>query len=122
MKSNKIKALEMQIESGKRNNDRTKIIAMLKERSMTLDHFVMNGIRKETVTARLSELEEMGFVKKRQKADEKLSWFVFVENEMERAYLRERVEDLKKKAFFKRGLINGWLNENNGVYYSDKQR
>lgn len=51
------------IESGKFNSDKAKIYRMLQNESLTLDMIVLRGINKETASARISDLLDLGVIK-----------------------------------------------------------
>jgi hypothetical protein len=114
MKSNKIDALIFQLQSGKAKTDRTKILLEISKRPLTIENLVLKGWKIQTASARCSELEEMGLIKKMYNPSNSYSWFRFIEDENERQELRKQIANDKKAKYFAKGLEMGYfeLNEN----------
>jgi DNA-binding transcriptional ArsR family regulator len=104
MKSNKIDAFLHQINSGKRETDKVKILKIIKQKPSTLEHLTLYGYKIQTASARLSELEEMGLIRKMYNPNNSFSWFTYVENELEQKSLREKIETEKKMRYFAKGI------------------
>jgi hypothetical protein len=51
------------VESGKFQTDKAKIYRLLQEQPLTLDMLVLKGFKKETASARVSDLMDLGLVK-----------------------------------------------------------
>lgn len=116
MKSNKIDAFLNQINSGKRESDKIKILRIIKEKPITMENLILLGFKIQTVSARLSELEEMGLIEKIYNPTNSFSWFKFVESEQDQQILRLKIENEKKIRYFTRGLELGYF------YFDDNGR
>jgi hypothetical protein len=114
MKSNKVDAFLHQTLSGKAKTDRAKILLEISKRPLTIENLVLKGWKIQTASARCSELEEMGLIKKMYNPNKSYSWFRFIEDENEREELRKKIENDKKARYFAKGLEKGYfeLNEN----------
>jgi len=114
MKSNKIDALNYQLTSGKATNDRAKILLEISKRPLTIENLVLMGWKIQTASARCSELEDLGMIKKMYNPSNSFSWFRFVEDLQEREDLRKQIANNKKAKYFAKGLEMGYfeLNEN----------
>ncbi len=103
MKSNKIDALLYQLESGKMECDKSKILFLIRHNLMTLDNIVHSGWKIQTASARLSDLEQMGLVVKIYNPDGKYSFYKFIENKEEQEKLRNEIARNKVLKYFARG-------------------
>jgi hypothetical protein len=114
MKSNKIDALNYQLTSGKATNDRAKILLEISKRPLTIENLVLMGWKIQTASARCSELEDLGMIKKMYNPSNSFSWFKFVSDPQEREDLRKQIANNKKAKYFAKGLEMGYfeLNEN----------
>jgi len=114
MKSNKIDALNYQLTSGKATSDRAKILLEISKRPLTIENLVLMGWKIQTASARCSELEELGMIKKMYNPTNSFSWFKFVSDPQEREDLRKQIANNKKAKYFAKGLEMGYfeLNEN----------
>lgn len=114
MKSNKIDALNYQLTSGKATSDRAKILLEISKQPLTIENLVLKGWKIQTASARLSELEEFGMIKKMYNPTNSFSWFKFVSDPQERENLRNQIANNKKAKYFAKGLEMGYfeLNEN----------
>lgn len=120
MKSNKIDAFLNQINSGKRESDKVKILRIIKQKPITMENLILLGFKIQTASARLSELEEMGLIEKQYNPTNSFSWFRFVESEEEQKKLRQRIENEKKMKYFTRGLELGYFHfDDNGNLQTD---
>lgn len=114
MKSNKIDALIYQITSGKAKSDSAKILLEISKQPLTLGHFILKGWKHQTCSARLSELEDLGLIKKIYNPTNSYSFFQYVSDPEERKELQNRIAHDKKAKYFAKGLEMGYfeLNEN----------
>lgn len=62
-----------------------------------------------TVTARVSDLHEMGYVDFKAMPTNGQSWIIYVEDEARRSEIRKEVETKKREAWEKKGKAMGWL-------------
>jgi hypothetical protein len=109
MKSNKIDALIYQITSGKAKTDSAKILLELSKQPLTLEYFVFKGMKIQTASARCSELEEMGLIKKIYNPINSFSWFQYVSDPQEQQDLRNLIANEKKSKYFSKGLQMGYF-------------
>ena len=114
MKSNKIDALNYQLTSGKATSDRAKILLEISKQPLTIENLVLKGWKIQTASARCSELEDLGMIKKMYNPTNSFSWFKFVKDPQEREDLRNQIANNKKAKYFAKGLEMGYfeLNEN----------
>ena len=116
--SNKIKALIEQVESGKMETDIKKILKEIMSGPKKIDYFTKNfGMHYSTVTARISDLCDMGLVKKNIDPLGSYSYFSYVKDESEQLKLRELLEAEKKEVFIQRGIEKGWIQTTEYGYY-----
>jgi len=109
MKSNKIDALLYQITSGKATSDRAKILLHIKQQPLTIEKLVMLGYKIQTVSARLSELEEFGLIKKMYNPTNSFSWFSAITNPQEQEDARNMIANIKKTKYFATGIEKGYF-------------
>jgi hypothetical protein len=115
MKTNKIDALIYQLTSGKATSDRAKILLEISKKPITIENLVLLGYKIQTASARCSELEELGMIKKMYNPTNSFSWFLFVEDPQEREELRNRIANDKKAKYFAKGFEMGYFKwDNNG--------
>ncbi len=112
MKTNKIDALMYQITSGKIKTDKAKILFEISKRPLTIENLVLSGFKIQTASARCSELEEMGFIKKMYSPTNSFSWFRYVEDPKEREELRKMIANVKKQKYFAKGVEMGYFSWN----------
>lgn len=103
MKTNKIDALLFQVRSGKLKSDKSKLLHLLQFNNLTIKQFVSLGWRIQTVSARLSDLEEMGLVVKIYNPNGEYSFYKFVENKEEQEKLRKENGRNKIFKYFSKG-------------------
>lgn len=115
--SNKIKALFDQIDSGKMESDLTKILKAIIEKPLTIEHFTSLGMRYSTVTGRLSDLCDLGLIKKHTNPWGNYSWFSYVKNESDQLKLRNEIEEEKRQSFIKKGIEKGYIQTTEFGYY-----
>ena len=102
--SPKIEAYILQKKSGKMSSDKVKIVHLLLDGPKTLEHFVLNGFKIQTCSARLSDLEDEGIVFKKADNHGGFSWY-YLENDISKQELNRKAKMLEKKlAWLKRGL------------------
>jgi hypothetical protein len=109
MKSNKIDALNYQLTSGKATSDRAKILLEISKRPLTIENLVLMGWKIQTASARCSELEDLGMIKKMYNPTNSFSWFKFVSDPQEREGLRKDIANIKKSKYFAKGLEMGYF-------------
>jgi len=109
MKSNKIDALIYQITSGKAKSDSAKILLEIEKQPLTIEKLVLKGWKIQTASARCSELEDLGLIKKIYNPTNSFSWFRFVRDPQEREELRNRIANEKKQKYFAKGLEVGYF-------------
>jgi hypothetical protein len=109
MKSNKIDALIYQITSGKAKSDSAKILLEIEKQPLTIEKLVLMGWKIQTASARCSELEDLGLIKKIYNPTNSFSWFRFVRDPQEREELRNRIANEKKQKYFAKGLELGYF-------------
>lgn len=115
--SNKIKALFEQIDSGKMESDKVKILKAIIEKPRTIESFTLIGMRYSTVTARLSDLCDLGLVKKHINPCGKYSYFSYVKDENEQQRLRDELMTEKRQNYIKRGVDKGYIDTTDYGYY-----
>jgi predicted HTH transcriptional regulator len=94
------------LESGKFETDKLRIYKLLEKEPMTLDMLVLRGIKKETASARISDLMDLGVVKA---IGQKISFFQVVKDEKEIKELRRNRSRESYLKWLKKGESNGWL-------------
>lgn len=105
--SPKIEAYLTQLKSGKASSDKAKIVKTLTDGPKTLEHFVLSGFKIQTISARLSDLEDEGIVFKKADNHGGFSWY-YLENDISKQELNRKAKMLEKKlAWLKRGLEIG---------------
>lgn len=109
MKTNKIDALIYQLTSGKANSDKAKILFEIQKKPITIENLVLMGYKIQTASARCSELEELGLIKKMYNPTNSFSWFRFVKDTEEREELRLEIANAKKTKYFAKGLELGYF-------------
>jgi hypothetical protein len=109
MKSNKIDALIYQITSGKAKSDSAKILLEIEKQPLTIEKLVLKGWKIQTASARCSELEELGLIKKIYNPTNSFSWFRFVRDPQEREDLRKMIANVKKQKYFAKGIELGYF-------------
>jgi hypothetical protein len=109
MKSNKIDALNYQLTSGKATSDRAKILLEISKKPLTIENLVLMGWKIQTASARCSELEDLGLIKKLYNPTNSFSWFQFVSDPQEREDLRDEVLNNKKIKYFAKGFEMSYL-------------
>ena len=109
MKTNKLDALIYQIKSGKAKSDSAKILLEIEKQPLTIEKLVLMGWKIQTASARCSELEDLGMIKKIYNPTNSFSWFRFVRNPQEREELRNRIANEKKQKYFAKGLELGYF-------------
>ncbi len=73
--SPKIQAYVNQREKGKLESDKLRIVLLLLDGAKTIESFILSGFKFQTVTARLSDLEDEGIIYKIHYPNEKYSWY-----------------------------------------------
>jgi hypothetical protein len=109
MRTNKIDALIYQITSGKAKSDKEKILSEIYKKPLTIESLVLMGYKIQTASARCSELEELGLIKKMYNPTNSFSWFRFVEDPQEREDLRKEIANNKKSKYFAKGVEMGYF-------------
>ena len=109
MKSNKIDALIYQITSGKAKSDSAKILLEIEKQPLTIEKLVLMGWKIQTASARCSELEDLGMIKKIYNPTNSFSWFRFVREPQEREDLRKMIANVKKQKYFAKGIELGYF-------------
>ena len=109
MKSNKIDALIYQITSGKAKSDSAKILLEIEKQPLTIEKLVLKGWKIQTASARCSELEDLGLIKKIYNPTNSFSWFQYVSDPQERKELQNRIANDKKQKYFAKGLEMGYF-------------
>jgi chaperonin cofactor prefoldin len=94
--SPKINAYLEQIRKGWNIKDKTKIVQMLSDGPKTLEHFVLSGLKIQTASARLSDLEDEGIVYKKADNHGSFSWY-YLENDVAKQELNQQAKLLEKK-------------------------
>lgn len=105
----KIKALIDQVKSGRLRTDRATVLDILMHQPFTLSELRSRlAMSHQTVTARLSELEEMGLI---YKAGTRNGYSIFHhEPDIYRQDIRrKRVNEQKRQRWIKTGQKNGWI-------------
>jgi len=109
MKSNKIDALIYQITSGKAKSDSAKILLEIEKQPLTIEKLVLKGWKIQTASARCSELEDLGLIKKIYNPTNSFSWFQFVRDPQEREDLCKMIANVKKQKYFAKGIELGYF-------------
>lgn len=109
MRTNKIDALIYQITSGKAKSDSAKILLEIEKKPLTIEKLVLMGWKIQTASARCSELEDLGMIKKIYNPTNSFSWFRFVRDPQEREDLRKMIANVKKQKYFAKGIELGYF-------------
>ena len=111
----KIEALMQQVASGRIKSLQGRILSMIMVKARTLDELRADyGFTHQTVSARLSELEDLGLITKaRRVAGESYSSYHFVEDMAEQVRLRRRKEAERRQRWVDLGVRNGWIKSSN---------
>jgi hypothetical protein len=96
------------IESGSFNNTKAKIYDLLKKRPLTLDELVLYGFKKETASARISDLMDLGLIKS---SGNNVSFFEVITDPLE--------QDLQMKARSQEGYEK-WIKRGRDFGYFEK--
>jgi len=115
--SNKIRALFEQIHSGKMESDSAKILRAIIVSPKTLEYFVARNMKYSTVTARLSNLEDLGLIKKNIDPLNSYSIFSFIKEEENQITAREKIKEEKRQLFIKKGIEKGYIQTTEYGYY-----
>ena len=115
--SNKIKALIDQVESGKMETDLKKILGEIMISPKTIENFTLKGMAYSTVTGRISDLCDMGIIRKHTDPLGRYSYFSYVKDESEQLRLRQELEAEKKETFIQKGIEKGWIQKTDYGYY-----
>ena len=102
----KYNAFKKGLESGKFETDKLRIYKLLEKEPLTLDMLVLRGIKKETASARISDLMDLGVVKA---IGQNISFFQVVTDEKEIKELRRNRSRESFLKWLKKGESNGWL-------------
>lgn len=105
----KIQAYLNQIATGKVISDKARIVEILSRGPATIETFILRGFKIQTISARLSELEDEGVVYKVSDSNKDYSWYRLIENELEQDVAKKNKANEKKTAWFKRGLALGFI-------------
>jgi hypothetical protein len=106
MTTAKYNAFKKGLESGKFNTDKLRIYKLLEKEPLTLDMLVLRGIKKETASARISDLMDLGVVKA---IGQNISFFQVVTDDKEIKELRRSRSRESYLKWLKKGESNGWL-------------
>ena len=116
--SAKIQALEKQIESGKINTDKARILAYFKKNKGGFIRGVMEDLNmsERTVGARMSELEDLGLIKndcamQTKYAPDPQGYFRYLEDDGDRRNHRWQRHYKRREKWLKYGKENGFLTE-----------
>jgi hypothetical protein len=94
------------LESGKFETDKLRIYKLLEKEPLTLDMLVLRGIKKETASARISDLMDLGAVKA---IGQNISFFQVVTDEKLICNLQRQRSSESFLKWQKKGKLNGWL-------------
>jgi hypothetical protein len=94
------------VNSSKFNTDKAKIYRILEKQPLTLDGLVLKGFKKETASARISDLMDLGLVKA---IGENVSFFQVVKDEEEIKLLIECRNHANYLNWVKRGKELGYF-------------
>ena len=95
--------------SGKAQSDSVKILLEIEKQPLTIETLVLKGWKIQTASARCSELEDLGFIKKMYNPTNSFSWFQFVKDPQEREELRNWKANEKMSKYFAKGLEMGYF-------------
>lgn len=118
MTTKSLQSFEAILADGKADSIQKQILSYLKLGHLTTDNLVkITGKKYSTVSARVSNLNELGYAKYLTMPTGSQSLICYVSDENERAEIRRQVAESKKRQFIKAGLKNGYLVEENGKLY-----
>ena len=106
MTTAKYNAFKKGLESGKFDTDKLRIYKLLEKEPLTLDMLVLRGIKKETASARISDLMDLGVVKA---IGQNISFFQVVTDEKLICKLQRQRSAESFLKWQKKGKLNGWL-------------
>ena len=81
----------------------------IEKQPLTIEKLVLKGWKIQTASARCSELEELGLIKKIYNPTNSFSWFRFVRDPQEREDLRKMIANVKKQKYFAKGIELGYF-------------
>lgn len=98
-----------QLKSGKAAKDKAKIINDLLNGPKTLEHFILMGFKVQTVSARLSDLEDEGIITKTDDEHGSFSWFHLENNEKNQLKNMRKKAQNKHEKWIKNGYSKGYI-------------
>lgn len=96
----------------KRTNLCKRILEIVKRNPITIGQLVLYGFKWQTASARVSDLNAMGYVKFITSPTDNMSFIVYVSDENERELIRKSVNEEKRLKWEKLGRKNGWTLNN----------
>lgn len=109
MTTKSLQAFEEMLKDGKRDSLKKRIVEMLMISPATIDTLIAStGIKYSSLTGRLSELNEIGYVRFLSGIDRQ-SLIAYVSDENQRQQIRTEVRNQKREVFLKRGIREGFL-------------
>ena len=106
----KIEALLNQVKTGRIKSLQGRILAMIMVKARTLDELRADyGFTHQTVSARLSELEDLGLIRKTRESGESYSSYHFVEDYAEQVRMKRRKDAERRQRWVDLGVRNGWI-------------
>lgn len=98
-----------QLKSGKATKDKAKIINDLLSGPKTLEHFILMGFKVQTVSARLSDLEDEGIITKTDDEHGSFSWFHLEKDEKKQLSNMRNQALNKQEKWLKRGYSQDYI-------------
>ena len=103
-------AYERVVKTGKARNIRERILLLIKEKPITTIQLVNDlDLSMQTVSARLNELEKMGYIYKTPSDDGRYSLWTFEHNRERQMTRRQMYENKAYHRWLKKGLSRGWI-------------
>ena len=110
MSTKSLHAFQELLKNDSRTSGMKTILGIIKERPHTIQSLELSVTFKlSTITARLTDLRELGYIDYKTQPYGGQSWIVYVESERDREKIRKTVQDERKEKWLKLGKANGWI-------------
>lgn len=109
MSAGSLKAFNELLNDDKRTNLCKRILEIVKRSPCTIEQLVLSGFKWQTASARVSDLNSMGYVRFIISPTDQMSFIQYVSDENEREAIRKSVIEEKRRKWEKLGKRNGWI-------------
>lgn len=104
-----LQAFDELLKDDNRTNLCKRILEIVKRNPVTIEQLVLSGFKWQTASARVSELNSMGYVRFITNPTDNMSFIQYVSDENERETIRNAVQEEKRLKWEKLGKRNGWI-------------